>query len=842
MKILEVRDGFVKIESEKKIEISSFLELKGTAKKYIAQVIRSKNNGTGYNVYAKILFTYDGMLKKYDKTMPDSTAEVSEFPYDNVNNSFNYSNPIVAGKFVSDNSNILLDSSLYKSSTIISIDNPEMNDIVIQNLSKQARQAEKTVIIDMLGVINGDKYVAGRDFRLPLNSESLKFMYEDCLNDATSESKNLIKEIFTDLSEYSKEVKFLPFSTLKMIVDDMVEKSHIFKLLVLKNKLAKFDSAGYFASNISDAENLTKILKSDFAIIDLSKVDNLFQNRYLSVILSELENISPQSTVFIEASNAINKKNIKTLLYSEKINSTFVTHSKFKYLADIKPLFKNYVIDKSYTNKDVFSLYSFFIESMHSDNYLIVGECTNYVPLVSNLEKYDVEIKKLPQDAISEEVIETKYDSQVTEELQEIAGSSDAPSEIANEIPAQEEPETNTKHIENSSDDLEDIGSAEVGGEELIASIFNEEEGGETIETSEPEDTQDGIFPLNQENISLEQEPSEDIEQISSSEQMAEGLTEVLVEDNEISDEEQGTENTQQEEILIEEDDNDFEEQDTASDNELLSEEDNVEVPIELAKDFDEIERADSEGMEEGESSEDGIVQDLEPQIVPLENQDDELGEFEELNILDTSDISDDDILVDINDDIHISEGNENRFENEEDFVSTETIDRDIVEDVDKVFTTMKDDNISDSDLDLIDTLNDFENESSDLTQSEDGYFTQNDAETLQELDSEEDDEGFLEPLEEISDSQKEREPEKEILETRESSTPMVPIYEADIPEEDKVISDDIEQGDTVVHAKYGSGVVEKMIKYGSKNLYSINFDNVGRRLLDPTLTEIKKA
>ena len=35
---------------------------------------------------------------------------------------------------------------------------------------------------------------------------------------------------------------------------------------------------------------------------------------------------------------------------------------------------------------------------------------------------------------------------------------------------------------------------------------------------------------------------------------------------------------------------------------------------------------------------------------------------------------------------------------------------------------------------------------------------------------------------------------------------------------------------------------VEKMIKYGAKTLYSINFDNVGRRLLDPTLTEIKKS
>jgi hypothetical protein len=117
--------------------------------------------------------------------------------------------------------------------------------------------------------------------------------------------------------------------------------------------------------------------------------------------------------------------------------------------------------------------------------------------------------------------------------------------------------------------------------------------------------------------------------------------------------------------------------------------------------------------------------------------------------------------------------------------------------------------------------------------------------EELTELEEAEEDENdnFLEPLEEVNDfSPQNSKDEKEILETRNSSTPIVPVYEAEIPAEDLVISDTIEQGDTVVHAKYGNGIVEKMIKYGTKTLYSINFDNVGRRLLDPTLTEIKKA
>ena len=69
---------------------------------------------------------------------------------------------------------------------------------------------------------------------------------------------------------------------------------------------------------------------------------------------------------------------------------------------------------------------------------------------------------------------------------------------------------------------------------------------------------------------------------------------------------------------------------------------------------------------------------------------------------------------------------------------------------------------------------------------------------------------------------------------------PIVPIYPAsDIPDTVSVV---LEQGDQVTHPKYGTGVVEKMIKYGSKVLCSINFENIGRRLLDPAISEIKKA
>lgn len=209
-------------------------------------------------------------------------------------------------------------------------------------------------------------------------------------------------------------------------------------------------------------------------------------------------------------------------------------------------------------------------------------------------------------------------------------------------------------------------------------------------------------------------------------------------------------------------------------------------------------------------------------QVLPLNNDSED---FDEIIELDPLEADENDILIEMEEE-----------DNEE--LTPESLDEQIVKDVDKVFTQRREEEISDSDLDFIDELNSDDSDILEEIAEEDN--------TLEELAEPEED-GILEevpddsiklqeaPVEEFSE-------ESEILETRNSATPIVPVYNADIPQEDMVVSDPIQQGDIVMHAKYGNGVVEKMIKYGNKTLFSINFDNIGRRLLDPTLTEIKKS
>ena len=235
--------------------------------------------------------------------------------------------------------------------------------------------------------------------------------------------------------------------------------------------------------------------------------------------------------------------------------------------------------------------------------------------------------------------------------------------------------------------------------------------------------------------------------------------------------------------------------------------------PKEIVDDVEESEIGINESFDDFDSIKPEIV---EPQIIE-EKSDDFMSDIIEL---DASEASDDDILIELE-----NSNDEN--------INPENVDKEIVQDVDKVFTTMKDDSISVDDLDFIDELN---NKTALVENIDDNIIIDDSVEELEEYNGE---------LLEISDSDNHLEEdsfkEPEILETKNNPTPIVPVYNADIPPEDTVVSDNLEQGDTVSHATYGTGVVEKMTKYGTKTLVLINFDNVGRKFLDPALTELKK-
>ena len=729
-------------------------------------------------------------------------------------------------------------------------------NIIVRNLTKQFNNLKNNVIIiDTLGIVNAQKYTAGIDFKLPLDTASLAFMYEDCLNDATADSKSLIIEIFKDLAEYSKTVPFVPFEALKQIVFDMVDNSHVFKLLVLKNKLAKFDRLGYFAKNKNEVDSIDNILNKKTAVIDLSKLDTAFLNRYLEFIYEKLQN-SGNTQVLLELSNTVNKKNLKKILTSDDIPTTFITHSKFKYLNDIKNLFDNFIISPSFANNNIFNIYSTFLNAMQKNSYLLAGEATNYIPLVSRLElindtieinnseleeisEYHPAVISEPAEETEEPALEEEITTEgITEEIpEETAGENLETAEIEESLVQEEYTEAENaepisaenilSNIEERSEDIITSAIDDLAPPENMVMFGDEEEESEEPEQPASEEIQEEVMP--DEEPILEESDLEDREEFEDEEEVSllDSFETEVHPNEEIQDYVPQEEQEPVEEISLEEaleEDNqlieEFSQEEVTEEPEAVEnlEDLNDTTAIELDDDIDlDLEPAQEEIPEVPQE----LEQDDEISIMPIANS--EFDEFDEITELNPDEADENDIVIDMDD----------SYEE----LPPDDIDAQIVKDVDKVFTTRKDEtDISDSDLDFIDELNnDTDNILEELSDSSDSEL-----EELALPEPDEDDGGILEEIQEPAELKDKT--DDGILETKNSSTPIVPVYDADIPQEDLVVSDPIQQGDTVTHVKYGTGVVEKMIKYGNKTLFSINFDNIGRRLLDPTLTEIKKS
>ena len=48
------------------------------------------------------------------------------------------------------------------------------------------------------------------------------------------------------------------------------------------------------------------------------------------------------------------------------------------------------------------------------------------------------------------------------------------------------------------------------------------------------------------------------------------------------------------------------------------------------------------------------------------------------------------------------------------------------------------------------------------------------------------------------------------------------------------------EIGNVIIHKKYGRGTIVKTIKYEERQLLQVEFDEAGKKLLDPTVADIK--
>lgn len=764
MQVLEIKNNLVKIayDVNDNLALSSFVIIEDTNTPYVAQVVNVKADKLTNFAIVKLLFTFneEGILKNYNGTIPSLKSTVSILPSKELLDIIPIENNLIMGELAQQNVTLNVDKTILDNNLLVCSDNVENTNILLKNITKQID--EKIVIFDTDGLFDAEnKITFGKDFKLPLNYDTINFIYENELDDVDATSRAVIQDIFIEVQEYTKNLPegYLPFETFINVVDQQYKETQIPQLVLLKNKLIKYRDLNAFAETLKDVLSLSiAIDKSKVTIIDISEMAPVLQKEIMSYTYGVMKGINETIYSFVKVDNANSSKRLlKTFLSRDGIYTTIICRHEYKYLPELKSAAQNLILFTPQTLQHDFAAYNTFLNKLNTDEFIIYGAHTQNIPLIVELDELELDTQNDNDETESEKDIEEIPSSNVVPmpapvqntapqenvavtpepEIQEeetfkapeveypdLGFDNETPS--SNEAPTVDFPETETLNVteEQPEENFTQIELPETFEEPEIEEVQQEEPEEDIQENFDNEISQEPI----EEEVFM---PETDIPQVEINEDLSE---QAIIEDSNISE----------------------------TPAEYTSQATEEQAPIYNILDDNEID-----------------YQDAEPEVLPLEPE---------------IDYSVEDIDI------------EENYQEPQPYDENEAMIEQAAKDVDKlIYEKLPNEDVTLDDL-------------SDLQSDE---LTEDDLNLIGDLAS---DNGIT--------------PEPE-LEYNEEQPPVVPIYNAEDIEPQEQQS--LEPGDRVSSPKYGEGVVEKMIKYGNKMLCSIEFPNIGRRLLDPAMTEIKK-
>lgn len=764
MQVLEIKNNLVKIayDVNDNLALSSFVIIEDTNTPYVAQVVNVKADKLTNFAIVKLLFTFneEGILKNYNGTIPSLKSTVSILPSKELLDIIPIENNLIMGELAQQNVTLNVDKTILDNNLLVCSDNVENTNILLKNITKQID--EKIVIFDTDGLFDAEnKITFGKDFKLPLNYDTINFIYENELDDVDATSRAVIQDIFIEVQEYTKNLPegYLPFETFVNVVDQQYKETQIPQLVLLKNKLIKYRDLNAFAETLKDVLSLSiAIDKSKVTIIDISEMAPVLQKEIMSYTYGVMKGINETIYSFVKVDNANSSKRLlKTFLSRDGIYTTIICRHEYKYLPELKSAAQNLILFTPQTLQHDFAAYNTFLNKLNTDEFIIYGAHTQNIPLIVELDELELDTQNDDDETESEKDIEEIPSSNVVPmpapvqntapqdnitvtpepEIQEeetfkapeveypdLGFDNETPS--SNEAPTVDFPETETLNVteEQPEENFTQIELPETFEEPEIEEVQQEEPEEDIQENFDNEISQEPI----EEEVFM---PETDIPQVEINEDLSE---QAIIEDSNISE----------------------------TPAEYTSQATEEQAPIYNILDDNEID-----------------YQDAEPEVLPLEPE---------------IDYSVEDIDI------------EENYQEPQPYDENEAMIEQAAKDVDKlIYEKLPNEDVTLDDL-------------SDLQSDE---LTEDDLNLIGDLAS---DNGIT--------------PKPE-LEYNEEQPPVVPIYNAEDIEPQEQQS--LEPGDRVSSPKYGEGVVEKMIKYGNKMLCSIEFPNIGRRLLDPAMTEIKK-
>lgn len=517
MQIVEVKNNLVKASydtARENLILSGFVVIRDPVQSFIGQIIHLDANHKGNFAVIKLLLLFDenGVITNYNGSIPNPKSSLDIIQSQDLLELLHIENPVLLGELAQQNASLKLDRKFLEESLLVCSDKEEDNKVLTKNLTQQLTDSgKKVLIIDLNGNLEftQEKIIAGKDFKLPLNYETINFIYEKGLEDAKAETKALIQEIFLEIQNYVKTLSenFIPFESFKNVVDSQYEETELVELVLLKNKLLKYYEAGIFAQKQNDFDSLkASIQNKETTIFDLSDIDEKIQREMISYVYSLINELNEEIYVICNIDNEnSDKKLLKQIFMAKNAYSTLICSYSYKYLRELKQLSKNLILFAPIQQQNDFAAYNAFLSKLNAHEFIIYGKSTRYLPLIVKLEEMVEERGKREEETEyttpqysptnSEKIYSTEQfsqddllDEQIRRDVDEIYT---APKTAINEEISEEV--TEDELTEEDLDFIDDLGvglEESENGQQEIEDDFSEIQEEEIIEENIFEETE----------------------------------------------------------------------------------------------------------------------------------------------------------------------------------------------------------------------------------------------------------------------------------------------------------------------------------------------------------------
>lgn len=526
MKLLEIKNNLVKLsyaETENPI-LGRFIILGSNEKSYVAQFVNLKSDTINNYAIAKLLFTFtpDGVVDNYDGSVPNMDSELSFLAAEELLNLLPIETPVKIGNLAQQDEMLSLDISVFERNFTIFVEKDSNKKTFISNCVRQLFQMkEKSVIVDTCNLFEDyPKIVFSKDFKLPLNSKMIDYIFEYELAEVDAPTKAVIQDIFYAVQQYidTLDFKFLPIDNFVDVVANQYKDIQMPELALLKNKLLKYRDANVFANTKEEVLAFKeKLNEKNCSIIDIKDINEPLQKEVMSFIHQALTEYEKYIYFFAPLTdNNSDKKLLKQFINNNHVFTTILVSSSYKYAQELKQHAQNILL---FTPNDInhdFAAYNTFLNKLNSDECIAFGKLTQGIPFIIDMSDLDL-------DLTLEDVLGDKYQFVPISDNMQLVKTD----EYGNKTPVNLAPELTQDDVVQSTQEEQTLEYAPMQEE---ISDFSQEE--TVIDEEIPQIEESGI--IDEPAIELPQESVED-----NSKNIVEPVSNIL-DDESISEEDQG--------------------------------------------------------------------------------------------------------------------------------------------------------------------------------------------------------------------------------------------------------------------------------------------------------------